>query len=37
MYLLLVKKNEKYLDRLSVIMEKFKDITLADLKISQYF
>ena len=36
-YLLLLKKNEPQIQKLSCIMEKLNGITLAELKISKYF
>ena len=35
--LLLMKKNEKKIEKLAGLMQKFKDITLAELTVSKYF
>lgn len=35
--LLLMKKNEKRIEKMAELMQKFRDVTLADLTVSKYF
>lgn len=35
--LLLMKKNENKIEKLAGLMQKYKDITLAELTVSKYF